>query len=405
MKRIILAIFVLVFTGCATSPEITAWNMVREVNTPAAYKDFAQRYPQSGHADEARELIGKSEKERIMKAGSVAECVGIMKTNPDPKTAAMVGDLAFKAAQKETSVDALYEFLAYFKGHGGAQEVRNRLEELEFESARKDPSPMPKEYFLYRYPGSRFEAEGRKLLQETTFRQVKQWGNQYGYKAFLAKFPDAPQAAEVGGWIRSAPQRPGLPDLAGAISEAVSRSPLLRKHSCALALSSAIKENAGDPDVLRRRLYELEKGADSGALPDMCASAGLKARPDSEGNLSEALQALAILETQRKELAGKWEVYRERDEMVKAAIAASTNVSNELETAELSEEVLGSGPLGRVDTGAEKGSQSANRALERFQSVQNVIRRDKEDIQRMLLETESYYKPLKLYVTGCVVAK
>lgn len=405
MKKILLAVIALAFAGCATSPEITAWNMAREVNTPAAYKDFVHRYPQSGHMDEARDLIGKSEKERILKAGSVAECVGIMKTKPDPQTAAIVGDLAFKATQKEASVEALYDFLAYFKGHSGAPTVRNRLEELEFESAGKGASPVSMEYFLYRYPGSRFEAEGRKLLQEKTFRQVKEWGNQYGYKAFLAKFPESPHVVEVRGWIRAAVPRPGLQNLPQAISEAVSKTPSLRKHSCALALSSAIKGNAGDPDTLRRQLYELERGPASRALPDMCASAGLKARPDSEGNLAEALQALAVLEEQRKDLAGSWEVYGERDEMVKAAVAASSNVANELETAELSEEVLGSGPLGRLDIGAEKGSHSAKRAHERFRGVQAVIQRDKDDIQRMLLETEAYYKPLQLYVIGCVDAK
>ncbi len=405
MKRACFAILAVVITGCATSPEITSWNMAREVNTPAAYQDFIHRYPDSGHADEAREMAGKSKMEQIMKASTVAECVGIMKSNPDPRTAAKVADLAFEAAKKETSPEALYAFLDNFKGHAGAPEVRNRLEELEFKSAGGDASPVAMEYFLYRYPGSRFEGEGRKLLQEKTFRRVKEWGNQYGYKAFVAGFPDSVRAAEVRGWMKPSAPRPVFTNLQQALADAVGKSPSLKKHACALALSAAIRGNAGDPDTLRRQLHDLEKGAASGALPDRCASAGLKARPDAEENLAEALQALSAVEVQRKELATRWEVYRQRDEMVKAAVVASSNVANDLETAELSEEVLGSGPLGRLDIGAEKGSQSAKKALERFQGVQTVIRRDRDDLKRMLIETDGYYKPLQSYVIDCVDAK
>src|SRR5512145_2939610 len=95
MKRIHLAFLALGFAGCmTTSPELTAWRMAREVNSPAAYEDFARRYPKSGHVDEARDLVGKSKMEQVMKASTVAECVGVMKANPDPKTAATAADLA-----------------------------------------------------------------------------------------------------------------------------------------------------------------------------------------------------------------------------------------------------------------------------------------------------------------------
>jgi len=405
MKRVFLAILAIVLAGCATSPEITSWNMAREVNTPAAYQDFVHRYPNSGHVDEAREMVGKSKMEQILKADTVDECIRIMKTNPDPKTAATVEDLAFKAAQKETSVDVLYDFLANFKGYAGVPEIRRRLEELEFKAASEDASPEAMEYFLFRYPESRFAADGRTLLSEKSYRQVKAWGNQFGFKAFLQRFPESSHAAEVRGWVMTAMHQavPGNPR--EALARAVGKSPWLKRYGCALALSSEIRKNAGDVDSLRHALYELEKGSASGTLPATCSTVTVAARPGAGEPLDEALRMLAKAEERRKELADQWKVYGQRDQMVRGAVGASLKVSDELETAELSEEVLGSGPLGGLDAGREKGSVSARKALERFKVAEKMIRRDREDIKRLLLETDGLYRPLQLYVTSCLAAE
>lgn len=404
MRKVYLALLALALGGCATSPEITAWNMAREVNTPAAYEDYLRRYPNSGKADEAKELIEKAKAERIKKAGTVAECVAVMNANPDPKTAATVADVAFEAAKKETSPEALYLFLTTFKGHPGAAEIRGRLEQIEFEQASKEESPAAVEYFLYRYPESRFGAEARALLADKTYRTVKAWGSDYGYKGFVARFPDSRHAAEIRGLIRTGAPAAAAPRAGMSLDEAVGKSPSLKKLACALALSEAIRKKPADPDVPRRQLFELEKGAGSG-LPQSCASAGLRARPGAEAALAEALDVLAMVEEHRTELARSWEAQKQRSDMVKAAIAASTNVANDLETAELSEDVLGTGPLGRLDVGAEKGSVSARKALDRFQSAEKLVAANKEEIKRLLSETDALYKPLQFYAASFVEAK
>lgn len=405
MKRACLAIFAVAFVGCATSPEVTSWNMAKEVNTPAAYQDYIRRYPRSGNADEAREMVGKSKMDQILKADTVDECVRIMKTNPDPKIAATVSDLAFKAAQKETSVDVLYDYLANFKGHAGAPEIRRRLEELEFKAAGADASPASMEYFLFRYPESRFAAEGRKSLSEKSFGQVKTWGNPFGYRAFLQRFPDSPRAAEVRGWIK-----PTMPQAASShsretLARAVEKSPLLKRYGCALALSSRIRKHEGDVDSLRIDLYGLEKGVASGTLPASCSSVTLSARPGAEASLDEALGMLSRVEERRNDLADHWKVYGQRDEMVRGAVGASLKVTDDLETAELSEDVLGSGPLGGLNVGKEKGSVSARKALERFQVAEKAIRRDREEIKRFLLGMEGMYRPLQQHVISCLAAE
>ena len=107
----------------------------------------------------------------------------------------------------------------------------------------------------------------------------------------------------------------------------------------------------------------------------------------------------------RKELADQWKVYGLRDEMVRGAVGASLKVSDELETAELSEEVLGSGPLGGLDAGREKGSVSARKAFERFKVAEKMIASDREDIKRLLIETDGLYRPLQLYVISCIAAE
>jgi hypothetical protein len=405
MKRACLAILAIAFAGCATSPEITAWNMAKEVNTPAAYQNFTQQYPTSGHVDEAREMVGKSKMDQILKADSVAECVRIAKTNPDPKTAATVADLAFNAAQKETSVEALYDFLAHFNGHSGAPAVRSRLEELEFNSASAEPSPGAMEFFLFRYPGSRSAAEGRALLSEKSFRQVKAWGNQFGFKAFLQKFPESPRAAEVRGWTKTGMVQTNSPNSRRTLAQAAEKSPWLKKYGCALALSSGIRKKAGDVDSLRRALYDLEKGAASGNLPEACSSVTIAARPGAGESLDEALLLMARTEERRNDLANHWKVYGQRDEITRAAVGASSKVADELEAAELSEDVLGSGPLGGLDVGREKGSMSARKAYERFKVAEKMIARDREDVKRLLFETDGLYRPLQLYVTSCLAAE
>jgi hypothetical protein len=110
-------------------------------------------------------------------------------------------------------------------------------------------------------------------------------------------------------------------------------------------------------------------------------------------------------EERRKELADQWKAYAQRDEMVRGAVAASMKVTEELETAELSEDVLGRGPLGGLDVGKEKGSESARKALERFQVAEKLIKRDKEEIKPLLSEADGLYKPLQFYVTSCLAAE
>jgi len=400
-----LAVLAAVFTGCATSPEITSWNMAKEVNTPAAYQDYIRRYPNSGNADEARERIAKAKMEQVRKAGSVDECVRILKENPDPKTAATVTDLAFQAAMKETSVEALYEFLANFKGHPGAPEVRRRLEELEFQAAGADSSPGAMEFFLLRYPESSFAAEGRKVLAEKFYAQVKEWGNQFGYKAFLQRFPDSPHAAEVRGWIRPEPPVVGAVDPRETPARFAEKTPWLKRYGCALALSSRIRKHAGDVDSLRVDLRELEKGAGAGELPASCGSVTIAVRPGAEASFAQALRTLSGAEERRNELAKQWKVYGQRDELVRGAVGASLKVTDELETAELSEDVLGSGPLGGLDVGREKGSVSARKALERFRVAEKMIRKDREEIKRLLVETEGIYRPLQQFAVSCLAAE
>jgi hypothetical protein len=393
------------FCGCATSPDTTAWNLAKEVNTPAAYEDYIRRYPKGDNVKEARELSGKARAEQVRKAGSVAECVQVAKTSSDPNLASAASDAAFEAARKESSVDALYLFLEHFKGHPGAPEIRRRIEQIEFEEAEKDPSPVAAAYFLLRHPESHLAAKARGMQADKSYRLVKGWGNQYGYKAFVAMFPESRHAAEVRGLIRAESPPAASPGAGMTLQEAAGKIPSLKKYACALELSKSIRKDPVAADAARHRLYGLEKGAFGDNLPEGCSSVGLKARPGAEGALAEGLRALAATEAFRKELAVKWEECRQREEIVKAAVAASTTVTNDLETAELSEEVLGTGPLGRLDAGAEKGSVSARKALDRFHAAEKLNLENKESIRKMLLETENRYKPLHLYAISSVEVK
>jgi hypothetical protein len=405
MKKTCLVIVAFALAGCATSPETTAWNMAREVNTPAGYQNFANRYPDSGHADEALEMVGKSKMEQILKADSVAECVRIMKTNPEPKIAAQLADLAVKAVPKETSVESLYDFLDCFKGHSGVPAARSRLEELEFNLAKGDASPGAMEFFLLRYPESRFAGEGRRILAEKSYEQVKGWANQFGYKAFIQRFPESPRAVAVRGLIKNSTPQAASQNSGETLAQAVKKSTWLKKYGCALALSAAIRKNPAEVDSLRYTLYKLEKGTVSGDLPGVCSSMKIAIRPGAGEALNEALLQMEKVEGRRTDLANLWKGYGQHNEIVRTAVGASAKVADELEAAELSEDVLGKGPLGGLDVGKEKGSTSARKANERFTIAKVTIERDRDDIKRLLVETDGLYRPLQFYLSSCLVVE
>lgn len=405
MKKTCLAIVVLALVGCATSPETTAWNMAREVNTPAGYQHFVTQYPESDHVDEAREMVGKSKLEQILKADTVNECVRIMKTTPEPKIAAKVADLAAKAAQKETSAEALYYFLEYFKGHASVPAVRSRLEELEFKIANEDTSPGAMDYFLLKYPQSRFTTEGQKTLAAKSYDQVKGWDSQFGFKSFIQRFPDSPHAITVRGWIKNTTAPAAMPNARQDLAQVIKKSPFLKKYGCALALSAAIRKTPADLDSLRYTLFKLEKGTAAGELPGVCAAMKIAVKPGVGESLNEALLMMEKVEGRRTDLANLWKGYGQHNEIVRTAVGASAKVADELEAAELSEDVLGKGPLGGLDVGKEKGSTSARKANERFTIAKATIERDRDDIKRLLVETDGLYRPLQLYLGSCLVVE
>jgi hypothetical protein len=179
----------------------------------------------------------------------------------------------------------------------------------------------------------------------------------------------------------------------------------VKRHACALKLSGAIGKGEGDADSLRRSLLDLEKGASAGTLPETCSAEPQLSDPAGGGTFDEALRAMQRGEERRKALAGWWKSSGQREELARTAAGASSKVADELEAAELSEDVLGSGPLGGLDVGKERGSASARKANERFLAAAKSIGRDRAEVKRLLAETESQHRPLQYYFTGLLAAR
>jgi len=165
----------------------------------------------------------------------------------------------------------------------------------------------------------------------------------------------------VRGWIRDPAPQAASGGSSAALAQVLEKSPWLKNYGCALALSSRIKRQSGNADEWRRKLHEFEKQGSSGNLPPECSAMSLSAKPGMEGALGEALGAFIAAERQRKELASMWAGCEDREKLAKAAVAAGTKLANDLETAELSEDVLGSGPLGSLDAG--KATRGADRKV------------------------------------------
>ena len=224
-------------------------------------------------------------------------------------------------------------------------------------------------------------------------------------KAFLARFPDSPRAAEARALVRPGEPRPGAGSVQAALDEVVRGSPALRRRACALTLSASIRRDPARGDDARRLLLELERDGAQATLPDACAAAQLQPRPRLEGNLAEALEGFRPLDALLRDGAERRETYRQREELARAAAAASASLGDELETAELAEQVLGAGPLGGIDVGPDTGSQSARRANERLVALQRVIERQRVEVARLLAEGDGLHRILTDYVLGCVDAR
>lgn len=390
--------------ACATSPDVTAWRMAQEVDTPAAYRDFTKRHPKSGFVDEAQERLAKAEQARASKATTVAECVAVLRSgDPSVDRAALAGR-ALEAALADQRAEAQHLYLEHFAGHPGAPKVRARLEALELEQALRDGSPAALDGYLLRHPGTAAEGRVRAQLAERAWQEARARGGQLAAKAFLARFPDSPRAAEARALVRPGEPRPGGP-VQTDLDEALQGSPALRRRACGLTLSAAVRRDPARADAARRQLLELERAGGEAALPEACATARLQARPRLEGNLAEALEAWRPLEALRREAAERGEAHRVREELARAAAAASASLGDELETAELAEQVLGAGPLGGIDVGPDKGSQSARRANDRFLALLPIIERERAEVARLLAETEGLHRTLTDYVLGCVDAR
>ncbi|MCM2332893.1 MAG: hypothetical protein NDI82_02990, partial [Anaeromyxobacteraceae bacterium] len=162
--------------ACATSPDVTAWRMAQEVDTPAAYRDFTTRYPRSGFVEEAQERLAEAERSRVAKASTVAECVAVLRSGNPAVDQAALGDQALRAALAAPQADAQHLFLEHFAGHPGAPKVRARLEALELEEALHDGSPAALDGFLLRHPGSAAEGRVRAQLAEKAWQEAKARG-------------------------------------------------------------------------------------------------------------------------------------------------------------------------------------------------------------------------------------
>lgn len=397
------AMALLAAVACATSPDVTAWRMAKEVDTPAAYRDFTTRYPRSSFVDEAQERLAQSEQTRVARASTVADCVAIARSAPANLDRAALGDQALKAALADPQPDAQHLFLEHFGAHPGAPKVRARLEALELEQALRDGSPAALEGYLLRHPGAAAEGRVRAQLAEKAWAEARARGGQLAAKAFLARFGESAHAAEARALVRPSEPRPGGGSVQAALDEALKGSPALQRRACALTLSASIRRDPARADAARRQLLELERSDQ--APPEACATARLQARPRQEGNLAEALEGWRPLEALRREAAERWEAYRQREELARAAAAASASLGDELETAELAEQVLGAGPLGGIDVGPDKGSGSARRANERLQAIIPVIERKRAEVTRLLAESEVLHRTLTDYVMGCVDAR
>lgn len=391
--------------ACASTPDGTAWRMATEANTPAAYRDFATRYPTSEYAETARARIAQAQQSQAEKASSVAECVSLLKEGAAGRGSATLADAAYRAAMADPTPEAQVLFLQYFGAHPGAPQVRARLESLEMERALRDGTPEALQSFLLYFPASSQAGKVQAVLEEKAYAVARQRGTQIAYRTFVAWFPRSPRAAEVRSMIRAGTARPGGSTVQASLDSSLAESRFLQLYACILHLSKAIRESPGAPDEPRRMLFELDrKGAVEG-LPPSCVNAGLQARPGMEADLAEALAGFAPLDGLRREQATLLAALRQRGELTRSAGAASKALADELETAELSEQVLASGALGGIDLGPDKGSQSARRAYEQFEVLQKVLDRDASELSRMLTESNGSYQDVRLYVMGCVDAR
>lgn len=394
--------------ACATSPQMTAWNLAKQVNTPKAYQDFVKRYPKSMQAKDAQRKLAKSRWEKAEKQNSVISYIKFAEENPKSTKAKYIEKYVGKAALATDDPRECYAFLKRFPKHKDAEQVRARVEELEYQTAKNDSSPLATELFLMKFPDSQRAAEIRKGMASKAYKQVSKWDSPLGYHGFLNLYKKSRYSEEVREAAGRNPKGGSPKGLPGLLDKVREKSPMVAKHACGLLLSQKLQTATGpDADGVRMDIDELGYPGAEKNLPSACSDWGeITAKKGKRGHLAAGIRVLLKLERQRGDLVKKWKIFKNREDMIKAAIQQSSQLSKDLEEDELATEVLGTSAVGGLDLSKYgKGSAAAKLAEDRLRPLAPRATRNLNRVQKLLREMDSHYHAAQYYVLSLLAAR
>lgn len=362
--------------GCAASQEELAWQVARDSNSPSDYANYMRQYPAGAHAEEARW-------EAARRTDTVSAYLEFLRANPNSPRKPDVEERIAAAAAKPLTLSDSYAFLTYVRTQvknpskkmlKRAGQVRAHLEALEWDAARSGEGSAPLAFFLRKYPSSANAAEAQNALREKRFEEARKMAHPLAYKAFLQFYPKGSHSDEVRALFEKsgepAPMESGGAfDPKAALKEAVAKDPLLGRFGCSVILANRIRKNASalETDAWRESLSGLLTNDSS--LPVECA--GLTGLTLDDHDRAAAAHAVGVLQHGQEDLvafAGQVKGMLDRSDLVKRSAAAAEALTQQLESDELTEGVLGGAALGGADLGlAEKGSVVAGRAKDRLE--------------------------------------
>lgn len=167
----------------------------------ALYERFADLYPHSGLASEARERADSISYEFAKEEDSINSYASYLKKYPDGKHAKVVrlklDTLTFQDESFLNNINRLKHWITNNPESTFVEKAKNRIDELTFAQAKYDNNIKSLELYIAEYPQGKFVADAKQIIEDMKYNQAKFINTVASYRKYLDEYPDGKYADDV----------------------------------------------------------------------------------------------------------------------------------------------------------------------------------------------------------------
>jgi hypothetical protein len=167
----------------------------------ALYERFADLYPDSRFASEAKDRADSTSYEVAKEVGSINSYSNYLKKYPDSEYSEEMqlkkDKLTFSALLNSQDVESLAEHLKEETNEERIGLVKNRIDELTFAQAKYDNNTVSLEGYIIDYPEGRFVLEAKQLIEDIKYNHAKFRDTIDSYRKYLDEYPDGKYTEEA----------------------------------------------------------------------------------------------------------------------------------------------------------------------------------------------------------------